>query len=96
MFSGQLAAVNVLTSIQDWSILDKQSKTVGFRSVKLVQEPLAEADVHGKGTTFLFEVNNVRMFMGGMTPTRVWFCLMYTKLESILLSTSRLELGSRG
>ncbi|KAJ7152225.1 glycoside hydrolase family 2 protein [Mycena crocata] len=31
----------------------------------LVQEPLAEADQYGTRTTFLFEVNGVRMFMGG-------------------------------
>ena len=38
---------------------------VGFRRVELVQEPLEVADRYGKGTTFLFEVNGVRMFMGG-------------------------------
>lgn len=48
-------------------MLDRQSKKVGFRRVELVQEPLDEPDRHGKGTTFLFEVNGVRMFMGGMS-----------------------------
>lgn len=38
---------------------------VGFRRVDLIQEPLSEADRYGKGTTFLFEINGVRMFMGG-------------------------------
>lgn len=46
-------------------VLDTQTKRIGFRSVKLVQEPLAEPDQYGTGTTFLFEVNGVRMFMGG-------------------------------
>lgn len=48
-------------------MLDRQSKKVGFRRVELVQDALEEADRHGKGTTFLFEVNDVRMFMGGMS-----------------------------
>ncbi|EIW52338.1 glycoside hydrolase [Trametes versicolor FP-101664 SS1] len=49
----------------DFQVLDRQSKKVGFRRVELVQEPLDEPDRHGKGTTFPFEVNGVRMFMGG-------------------------------
>ncbi|KAH8109772.1 glycoside hydrolase superfamily [Phellopilus nigrolimitatus] len=47
------------------AVLDQQSKPFGFRRVRLIQEPLVEADKYGKGTTFLFEVNNVRMFIGG-------------------------------
>ena len=54
-----------MESGKDWRILDKGSQRFGFRSVKLVQEPLEEPDMHGKGTTFLFEINNVRIFMGG-------------------------------
>ena len=50
---------------QDDAILDKLTKRIGFRRVELVQEPLEEPDKYGKGTTFLFEVNGVRMFMGG-------------------------------
>ncbi|KAH9948314.1 glycoside hydrolase superfamily [Amylocystis lapponica] len=50
---------------KDDVVLDTQSKRVGFRDVKLVQEPLKEADRYGRGTTFLFEINGVRMFMGG-------------------------------
>ncbi|KZT69494.1 glycoside hydrolase family 2 protein [Daedalea quercina L-15889] len=46
-------------------ILDVASQRVGFRRVELIQEPLQEADQYGTGTTFLFEVNGVRMFMGG-------------------------------
>lgn len=51
--------------IKNSVVLDKQSKRFGFRRVKLIQEPLQEADKYGKGTMFLFEVNNVRMFIGG-------------------------------
>ena len=38
---------------------------VGFRRIELIQEPLQSADRYGTGTTFLFQVNGVRMFMGG-------------------------------
>jgi beta-mannosidase len=55
--------VSLLTS--DGSILDSQRKTIGFRRVLLVQEPLNDADQYGKGKTFLFEVNNIRIFIGG-------------------------------
>ncbi|KAF9554321.1 glycoside hydrolase [Agrocybe pediades] len=47
------------------TVLDTIRKRIGFRTVQLIQEPLAEPDKYGKGTTFLFEVNGVRMFMGG-------------------------------
>ncbi|KAJ7039370.1 glycoside hydrolase superfamily [Mycena alexandri] len=52
-------------SSQSTVILDEKTTRVGFRRVALIQEPLAEADQYGTGTTFLFEVNGVRMFMGG-------------------------------
>ncbi|KAG8945738.1 hypothetical protein FRC04_000597 [Tulasnella sp. 424] len=46
---------------KDGTILDEKSKRVGFRRVQLIQEPLVDAP----GTTFLFEVNNQRIFLGG-------------------------------
>ena len=54
-----------LNLIQGDALLDSVTKRVGFRTVELIQEPLEEPDKYGKGTTFLFEVNGVRMFMGG-------------------------------
>ncbi|KAF8184215.1 glycoside hydrolase [Pholiota molesta] len=45
--------------------IDRKTKRVGFRTVNLVQEPLSQPDQYGTGTTFLFEINGVRMFMGG-------------------------------
>ena len=45
--------------------MDKQTRSIGFRRVRLVQNDLAEADYYGTGSTFFFEVNNVRIFMGG-------------------------------
>ena len=46
-------------------MLDTLIQRVGFRRVQLIQEPLEAPDRYGTGTTFLFEVNGVRMFMGG-------------------------------
>lgn len=46
-------------------MLDTATKRVGFRRVELVQEALAKPDQYGTGTTFLFEVNGERIFMGG-------------------------------
>ena len=66
------AASSSLSSSQDLQLyqngvaLDVHTQRIGFRRVELIQEPLQEADRHGKGTTFLFEVNGVRMFMGGV------------------------------
>ncbi|KAJ6544339.1 glycoside hydrolase [Mycena capillaripes] len=45
--------------------LDESTTRVGFRRVALIQEPFEEADQYGTGTSFFFEVNGVRMFMGG-------------------------------
>ncbi|KAH7927653.1 glycoside hydrolase [Leucogyrophana mollusca] len=45
--------------------IDAHSQRVGFRSVHLIQDSLDEPDIHGTGTTFLFRVNGVRMFIGG-------------------------------
>ena len=55
--------------MQDDALLDSLTKRIGFRTVELIQEPLEEPDKYGKGTTFLFEVNGVRMFMGGEHPS---------------------------
>ncbi|TFK22003.1 beta-mannosidase [Coprinopsis marcescibilis] len=41
------------------------TKRTGFRSVRLIEDELQESDQYGKGTTFLFEVNGERVFMGG-------------------------------
>ncbi|KAJ8473477.1 hypothetical protein ONZ45_g16279 [Pleurotus djamor] len=46
-------------------VLHRVTKRIGFRTVELVQDPLREPDQYGTGSTFLFEINKVRMFMGG-------------------------------
>ncbi|KDQ11978.1 glycoside hydrolase family 2 protein [Botryobasidium botryosum FD-172 SS1] len=60
-----LYTVEVVLEDANAETLDIETKRVGFRRVELVQEDLGEADRYGKGTTFLFEINNVRIFMGG-------------------------------
>ncbi|EIM92628.1 glycoside hydrolase [Stereum hirsutum FP-91666 SS1] len=63
--SQHLYTVEVTLLDQADAILDSKSHRLGFRRVELIQEPLEEADQYGKGTTFLFQINGVRMFMGG-------------------------------
>ena len=63
--SSSLSSSWDLQLYQNGVALDVHTQRIGFRRVELIQEPLQEADRHGKGTTFLFEVNGVRMFMGG-------------------------------
>ncbi|CCM02300.1 uncharacterized protein FIBRA_04389 [Fibroporia radiculosa] len=85
-----LYEMEVVLLTQDSNVLDRQIQRIGFRRVELVQEPLREPDQYGQGSTFLFEVNGVRMFMGGsnwipadsflteLTPERyrAWLTLM--------------------
>ncbi|KZO92286.1 glycoside hydrolase family 2 protein [Calocera viscosa TUFC12733] len=59
--SQPLYTVEVTLTDAAGNLLDKKSNRVGFRRVALIQEPLADQP----GTTFLFEVNGVRMFVGG-------------------------------
>ncbi|KAF8130046.1 glycoside hydrolase [Mycena galopus ATCC 62051] len=60
-----LYSVSVLLLSATGQTLDESTTRVGFRRVALVQEPLEEPDQYGTGTTFLFEVNGVRIFTGG-------------------------------
>ncbi|KAJ7210634.1 glycoside hydrolase family 2 protein [Mycena haematopus] len=59
-----LYTVSVLLSVAGQT-LDENTTRAGFRRVALVQEPLEEPDQYGTGTTFLFEVNGLRLFTGG-------------------------------
>lgn len=43
-------------------LLDKKTKKIGFRRVRIVEEKLLDQE----GLTFLFEVNNIKIFCGGM------------------------------
>lgn len=62
------------------------SKQIGFRTAKLVQEELSEKDQYGTGTTFLFEINGVRMFMGGEQS--------FIQTRKILISLYKVQTGS--
>ncbi|KAK0482107.1 glycoside hydrolase family 2 protein [Armillaria luteobubalina] len=55
--------------------LDQRTQRIAFRRVSVVQDPLADQE----GRTFLFEINNIRIFCGGnMTPERykAWLQLL--------------------
>ncbi|KAK7053733.1 glycoside hydrolase superfamily [Favolaschia claudopus] len=60
-----LYTVSVLLLSKVGQTIDESTTRVGFRRVKLIQEELKEPDQYGTGTSFLFEINGVRMFMGG-------------------------------
>ena len=47
--------------------MDVQEKRVGFRRVRVVQDELEGQPGH----SFLFEVNNVRIFCGGWLRSRI-------------------------
>jgi len=42
-------------------VVDSETKKVAFRRVRVVEEPLIDQP----GKSFLFEVNNIRIFCGG-------------------------------
>lgn len=56
-----LYTVEVHVADKDGNVLDSRSQKIGARRVRVVQEPLKDDE----GRTFLFEVNNVRIFCGG-------------------------------
>ncbi|EJT97015.1 glycoside hydrolase [Dacryopinax primogenitus] len=59
--SQPLYTVGVILTDESGTILDQLTQKIGFRRIALIQEPLSDQP----GTTFLFEVNGVRMFIGG-------------------------------
>lgn len=60
---GKQPLYTVEVTISDWegNTLDTKTQRVSFRRVRVVQEPLVDQE----GLTFLFEVNNIRIFCGG-------------------------------
>lgn len=48
-------------NVQKGAILDSKIQTFGIRRVRVIQEPLIDQE----GRSFLFEINNVRIFCGG-------------------------------
>lgn len=47
--------------VQHGALLDSTTQKVAFRRARVVQDPL----VGQEGRTFLFEINNIRIFCGG-------------------------------
>lgn len=47
---------------QDGNRLDAKMQITAFRRVRVVEDPLEDAE----GLTWLFEINNIRVFCGGM------------------------------
>ncbi|GJJ07590.1 hypothetical protein Clacol_001793 [Clathrus columnatus] len=56
-----LYTVQVQFSDQNGHLLDSKQEKIGLRRVRLVQDELVAAE----GRSFLFEVNNIRIFCGG-------------------------------
>jgi hypothetical protein len=50
---------------QDGNVLEKRTQKIGVRRARVVQEKLIDQD----GLSFFFEVNNVRLFCGGLSST---------------------------
>jgi beta-mannosidase len=46
---------------QNGTIMDKKTEKIAFRRARVVQEKLVDQE----GLTFLFEINNIRIFCGG-------------------------------
>ncbi|TFK38898.1 glycoside hydrolase superfamily [Crucibulum laeve] len=61
-----LYEVEVTLLDQNSQTLSTLSKRIGFHAVELVQAPLAEEDQYGKGMTFIFVVNGMRIFIGAL------------------------------
>lgn len=54
-------ALTFCGNTQDGHLLDSKSQKFSFRRVRVVQEELEGQE----GRSFLFEVNNIRIFCGG-------------------------------
>ncbi|KAG7097004.1 hypothetical protein E1B28_004398 [Marasmius oreades] len=56
-----LYTVEVEVKDHNNEFVDRKFQTIAFRRVSVIQEPLMDA----QGLTFLFEINNIRIFCGG-------------------------------
>ncbi|TEB30224.1 beta-mannosidase [Coprinellus micaceus] len=56
-----LYSLHVTLLNEGGSLLDAKTQTTAFRRVRIVQDPLQDQE----GSTWLFEVNNIRVFCGG-------------------------------
>jgi len=60
---GKQPLYSLIVSVSDTAgkVVDSKTERIAFRRVRVVQEPLIDQP----GKTFLFEVNNIRIFCGG-------------------------------
>jgi beta-mannosidase len=61
----KLWAALTFATIQTGTALDKKVQKIGFRDVKVVEDKLIDQE----GRTFLFEVNDIRIFCGGRSTS---------------------------
>ncbi|PPR06573.1 hypothetical protein CVT24_001754 [Panaeolus cyanescens] len=59
--SQPLYTVEIELKDKDGNVLDKKTERISFRRARIVQDKLIDQD----GLTFLFEINNIRVFCGG-------------------------------
>ncbi|WVF68284.1 hypothetical protein IAT40_003049 [Kwoniella sp. CBS 6097] len=57
----RLYELEITLKSSDGHVLDTTTKRVAFRTAKVVQEPLVDQE----GTSFVFEINGIRVFCGG-------------------------------
>ncbi|THU85796.1 hypothetical protein K435DRAFT_868933 [Dendrothele bispora CBS 962.96] len=76
-------------ALYDTELIDIHTQRTEFRHVQLIQDDLQEADQYGKGKTFLFEINGIRMFMGGeLKPVLIKVLLVDLDVDMLHLAGS--------
>jgi beta-galactosidase/beta-glucuronidase len=55
-----------LKALQNGQVLETKSLKIAFRRARVVQDKLIDQE----GLTFLFEINNIRIFCGGLSPVK--------------------------
>jgi hypothetical protein len=68
--------------------LDKKTDRIGFRRVQVIQTKLIDEE----GLTFLFEINNIRLFCGGQWLFSMFYFDSYIFNARLQLDSCRLIL----
>lgn len=61
--SGRFLLLIVSLPLQQGSLIDRKSQRIAFRRARIVEDKLIDQE----GLTWLFEINGVRIFCGGMS-----------------------------